>query len=243
MIFQRKQLVTAFFIAATATAAQAEGKMGLSGSGEAGFTSTTGNTQTESLVAALKTEYRQKMYKAKGLLEAANKNESGTKTQERYVADIQLDRYVTDMPNTYGFLQARYENDRFENIDLNSYYFLGLGHEFFNTDITLLSLEAGLGYQNNDYSSASTTKDFDQTSGKLAVNFEYQINANVRFLQDGNVYTGGDQTKTETNTGVKVKLSDALNMKASYKYRHNSMPDAGSKKEDTETQITIVYDF
>lgn len=233
--------VAALFMA---TSVQAEEtKSAITGSGEAGYTETAGNTESESLYAALNLEYTTDSFKAKGLFEATDKKENDVQTQERYVADLQLDRYFATMPQAFAFVQARYENDDIVQIDLNSTYVLGLGYEFFNTDKQLLSVEAGLGYQNNDYASKSAEEDFDQTTSKLAGKFEYQINDNMRFLQDVSLFSGEEQDNLESNTALKVKMSDALNMKASYKYRNNSNPGAGLKKDDTTTQITLVYDF
>ena len=236
-----KKIVMATAIIMSSSVAMAdEAKTGLSGAGEAGYSNTTGNTVSESLFAGIKLDYLQADYKVKGLIEANNKKESGVQTAERYVGDFQADLFFSDNQKMYGFGQARWENDRFADLDLSSYYIGGLGYNYFNEKDIVLTVEAGLGYQNVNY---MTAKDFDQGVGKLYGNFEYAINANVRFLQDVTEYYGSDQAKFESNTGVKVKLADSLSMKASYKYRHNSDPAAGKKKEDTETLLSVMYDF
>lgn len=211
----------------------------ITGSGEAGYTQTNGNTEsTTSLFAALKMAYDAESWKTKGLLEATDEKVGKIKTKERYVADVQLDRAFANTPQAFAFVQARYENDDIAQIELNSTYVLGLGYEFFNTDKKVLSAEAGAGYQDNNYTSEGE-KDFSQTTAKLAGVFEYQITDSARFLQDVTYFAGEEQNTVESNTGLKVKLSDAMNLKASYKLRSNSDLD----KDDTTTQITLVYDF
>lgn len=218
-------------------------ELGLSGSGEAGYSNTTGNTDTEALFASLKSSYTQKTYKLKALIEAQNKKENNIRTQERYVGDFQGNKFFSDYQDAYGFGQFRAENDRFAAINLTTYLLVGLGYNFIQEKDLILTAEAGIGNQSTDYISESTDKDFSQTIGKLYGNFEYGFNPNVRFLQDAAAYAGERQTHYETNTGLKVKLNGHLSMKATFKYRFNDNPADGKKKEDTETLITLVYDF
>lgn len=232
-------LATAALLA-TSSALAADVKTGLSGSGELGFNSSTGNTVSESLFAGLKLDYLQKTYKVKGLVEAVNKKESNVQTAERYVGDFQADLYFNDTQKMYGFGQARWENDRFADLDLSSYYLVGLGYNYFQETDIVLGVEAGAGYQDVNYLKADN---FGQAVAKLYGNFEYAINDNVRFLQDLTEYYGTEQAKFESNTGLRVKLADNLKMKVAYKYRHNSAPAAGKKAEDTETLLSVMYDF
>lgn len=240
----KTKLLTAAIISAMSCSSFAEeAKTGMEGSGKAGYSANTGNTEDQSLFASLKLAYTQKMYKLSALIEANQKSEKNITTKERYVGDFKGNLYFSSYPKTYGFGQIRYENDRFENIDLNSYYLAGLGHEYFKTDAKLLTLEAGLGYQKEDYTPNSSDADFDQMIGKLALDYEMDLNDNVRFLQDANVFSGSTQTKLETNTGIKVKMTQALNLGVSFKYRHNTNPAAGKVKDDTLTMLTLGYDF
>lgn len=231
-------------LAATSTNVWAEKpKKGLSGAGEAGYSESTGNTNEEAAFAALKLDYLQDSYKLKGLVEVNTKKEDGVQTKERYVGDFQGNLYFSDYQKAYGFGQTRWEKDKFEDIDLNSYYIAGLGYNFYNEKDIVLAAEAGAGYQNNDYVANSEEKDFDQGIVKLYGNFEYQINEYVRFLQDLSGYYGQKQAKFESNTAFKIALASNLGLKASYKYRHNTAPAEGKVKDDTETLFTLIYNF
>lgn len=218
-------------------------EQGLSGSGEAGYASTTGNVVSEAMYAALTADYKQTDYRLKSLIEAKNKSEDNTTTEERYVGEAQLDWYLNQYPQAYGFGQVRLENDQFADIDLNTYLLVGLGYNFFDQKDLILSTEVGAGSQNTSYSKSSGQKDLSQTIVKGSANFEYGINDNVRFLQDIAIYSGSDQMQYETNTGIKVALNGSLSLKANYKIRHNDTPAAGKVKKDTETFLTLIYDF
>ena len=221
----------------------AEDKPGFSGSGEASFSNSTGNTKTEALYAALKTNYKQDSYKLEGLLEANNDKQDGIQTKERYVADVQADVLLPDYPKAYGFGQVRLENDRFESVDLSSYYVIGGGYQFFDEKTTSLSAEAGLGYHQVNYSSKSSTKDIGQGVLKLKANYTYQINDTTKFTQDASEYYGSKQAKFESNSAITVQMMKALSLKATYKFRHNNAPSDGKDNVDTEFVIGVIYNF
>ena len=236
--------VSGLALALPLSSVQAEDvKTGLTGSGEAGYSQTTGNTETESLYGALKLNYLQKSYELKGLLEGANKSEDGDRTQERYLADVQANLFFPSHPKAYGFGQVRGEQDRFAAIDLSTYYLAGLGYNFFKQSDWVLQAEAGVGYQDIQYIDDAGEQDTDQTIGKFYGNLEYGLNERVRLLQDVSIFSGGEQTIYETNTGVKVNLNGSLNLRLAYKFRYNDTPPAGTQKEDTETVMTLLYDF
>lgn len=218
-------------------------KQGLSGSGEAGYANTTGNVVSESMYAALTADYKQTDYRLKSLIEAKNKSKDKVATEERYVAEVQADWFLNAYPQAYGFGQIRLENDRFVDIDLNTYLLAGMGYSFYDEADLVLATEVGLGRQTTNYSNASGQKDLSQSILKASANFEYGFNQNVRFLQDIAIYSGSDQMQYETNTGIKVKLNGSLSLKANYKIRHNDTPAAGNVKKDSETFLTLIYDF
>jgi len=218
-------------------------KYGLSGAGEAGYANTTGNVVSESRYAALKADYKQTDYRLKSLIEAKNKSEDKVATEERYVGEVQTDWFLNAYPQAYGFGQVRLENDRFVDIDLTAFVLAGFGYSFFDEKNLVLSTELGLGRQSTGYTQKSGQKDINQTIIKGSANFEYGFNDQVRFLQDVAVYSGSDQMQYETNTGLKVKLNGSLSLKANYKIRYNDTPAVGSVNKDTETFLTLIYDF
>lgn len=215
---------------------------GLSGSGELGFSDSTGNTVNTSLYGALKLNYSQKNYIIKSALEADYKSENGTQTQERYIFNIQSNRYYSEDKSYYSFVGARFEKNKFADIELDSTFSLGLGKTLYKTQQTNFNGEIGAGYQNTDYVTQDVDSD-SQAVGIAKLELTHQINEQVAFTQDLSVSAGDEQTKFESNTGFKVKVAEKMNLKASYKYRHNDSPAAGTEKTDTQTILTLIYDF
>jgi len=218
--------------------------LGLSGSGEAGYNSSTGNTTTTSVFGAIKLNYNQIDHELKSILEVNYKSENDIQTQERYLLDLQRNHFYNEARSFYSFVGGKFENSRFEDIDLDAVLSLGLGKTLYQTEQSNLTGEIGLGYQSITYTSAAGGNSTDQMIGRLKLDFNHQINEQVTFSQDALLLTGSEQTKLETNTGLKVKVADNMNVKLSYKYRHNDSPATTSlKKTDTQTTLTLIYDF
>lgn len=215
---------------------------GLSGSGELGFSNSTGNSVNTSFYGALKLKYTQQNYTLKSLLEGNYKSEDGTQTEEHYIIDLQGNRYYNADKSYYSFVGTRFEKNKFADIDLDSTYSIGLGKSLYKTKDTHLNGEIGLGYQNTDYSTSGTKSD-SQTVGTAKLDFSHTINEQIKFTQNILVTSGEHSTKLESNTGFKIKVAEKMNLKASYKYRNNDKPAAGTKKTDTQTMLTLIYDF
>lgn len=216
--------------------------LGFHGSGEAGFNQKTGNVDSESLLARLKLNYSQKQNDYKGLIEIENKTEDDTQISERYVLDLQADRYFTEDKNYYAFANARGEQDEIADLDQDLSLTLGLGKVLYRTEQTRLSTELGLGYQEVDYVGNVET-DFSQTTGRIKIDLNHKFNDNVRFVQDLTYFTGAEQYKTESNSSLRMALNSKLSVSSSYKYRYNSNPADAAEKTDTETNLSLIYSF
>ncbi|MEA3406104.1 MAG: DUF481 domain-containing protein [Pseudomonadota bacterium] len=232
-------LASAGLIAALSLNTQAD-DTGLKGSGEFGYTNNTGNTESTAVVGAIKLDYIQPVYEVKTAFEVNNKSEDDVQTQERYVADLQYNRFYSDDKSYYSFVQARFETDEFADLDLDSLYSLGMGKTFIKDDVRTFKAEAGVGYQTINYITADDT---DQVVARLKGDYTYQINEQVAFSQDAIITGGAEQTKLEANTGLKVSMAEDLNLKAGFKYRTSSDVAPGIEEVDTQTTLTIIYDF
>ncbi|MDA3807498.1 MAG: DUF481 domain-containing protein [Thiomicrorhabdus sp.] len=221
----------------------AEPTLGLNGSGELGFTDSSGNTTSTTLFAALRLDYNQARYAIKSNFETNYKSEDNVQTEERYLIDLQYNRYYNPEHNYYSFVAGKFEKNRFASIELDTTLSLGLGKQLFKNKTTRFIGEAGLAQQVTSYTNDVIEDDQSQTAARLKLDLTHQINAQVAFSQDITYLNGTQQTTFESNTGFKVKVADRMNLKASYKVRHNDSPAAGTKETDTQTLLTLIYDF
>lgn len=234
-------LTPTLFLNATIVHAETD-QLGFHGSGEAGFNQKTGNVESESLLARLSLNLNQKQTDYKSLLEIENKTEEDNKISERYVLDLQADRYFNEDRNYYAFANTRGEQDKIAGLDQDLSLTLGLGKVLYRTNKSRLSTELGLGYQEVDYVN-NPENDFSQTTGRAKLDFSHRFNENVRFVQDLTYFTGNEQYKTESNSSLRVALNSKLSVSTSYKYRYNSNPADSAKKTDTETNLSLIYSF
>jgi putative salt-induced outer membrane protein len=239
---QKLSIITAILLTTTSNVF-AEDESGFNGSGEASFTNFSGNTEKESLYAAIKLNYLQDYYNLQGLLEASNDKQNDIRIKERYVADSQLNFNLYKLSDGYGFGQLRLEKDRFASIDLSAYYILGAGYQFIDQDDITFSAEAGYGFQKVDYTNTTSTRDFEQNVIKIKANLTYQINENVLLGQSVTDFFGKQQAIFESNSSIGVKVSNALSLKTTYKYINNSAPSAGRKDINTELVLSLLYKF
>ena len=227
----------------TTFAADTQSKLGFHGNGEAGFSESTGNTVSTNFFGALKLNYSQKNNELKSLFELNYKSENKIQTQERYNIDIQNNRFYNQERSYFSFVGGQMEKSRFEGIELDTTISIGLGKSIFKDISTDLTGEIGIGQQFTQFTDASAEKDKEQTVARLKLALNHQFNTQISFSQDIAYSTGSNQSKVESNTGFKVKIADQMNLKATYKYRHNDKPAAGVKKVDTQTIVTLIYDF
>ena len=190
----------------------------------------------------MKLTYEKDRYQLKSLIESSYKSENGDQTEERYLIDLQNYYFYSENKDYYSFVGLRLEKNKFEDINLDSTLSLGLGKTLYKTEQSKLNGEIGAGYQNTDFD----TKGVDSESQSVAIgklDFNHKLNQQVSFLQNLSVTSGSERTKFESNTGFKVKVAEKANLKISYKYRHNDTPAEGAEKTDTQTLITLTYDF
>ncbi|BBP45916.1 salt-induced outer membrane protein [Thiosulfatimonas sediminis] len=216
---------------------------GLKGSGELGYSDTSGNTESTSLYASLKLTYNLDAWEIKSLLEANYQEESQVQTQERYLFDLQGNRYYNASRSYYSFAGARLEKSKFEGIALDSTLTAGLGKTLYKTDATKLTAELGAGYQNIEYTATFGNGSEDQLIGRVKADLAHKFNENVDFGQDLTTTLSDNNTKIEANSALKVKLAEKMRLSAGFKYRYNSDPATGARKVDKQTLLTLVFDF
>lgn len=218
---------------------------GFKGSGELGYSDSSGNTESTSLYTSLKLSYAQDAYEIKSLIEANYQEEDGTKTQERYLFDVQGNRFYNGAKTYYSFIGARFEKSFSEGIDLDSTYTLGLGKTLYKKAATDLTGELGVGYQTVDFAPEFGGGSDENTIGRVKLDLTHEINENVDFAQDVITTVGisDKNTKIEANSALKVKLAEKMRLSAGFKYRRNSDPAAGAVKVDKQTLLTLVFDF
>lgn len=239
----------------TAGMANAEEEKSLRVVGEAGLLMTRGNSVTDSVSGKLSLKYEKDHFLSEVNLAALYRSETteiegekeDTVSAEKYNYSAKIG-YKFDKAN-YAFLNADYENDRFSGYDYKTTYSVGYGRKVIDSDTTKFDIEIGPGYRYDRTSAYREDNVFidEEAEDELILRgyamFNYKISKAVSFQQDITVVTGSDNTNTKSVTALKSQIVGALAMKVSFKVDSNTDVPPGKVKTDTETALTLVYDF
>ena len=238
-------IITAFMVIGGIAGAD-ETEKPWNGSGEVGFLMTTGNSETRSVNAKTGLQYEHGHVLSTINLAAVyssvkteidGKKEDRT-SAEKYNASGKAGYKFSELD--YVFLNAAYEDDRFSGYDYRSDYAAGYGRKIFNTDRLKLNLEAGPGYR---YDKRDDGRTESEAVFRGYVLFDYRFSDQAGFRQEVTILAGLDNTGTTSVTALKSQIVDALSMKVSYTIDHNTHVPEDKKHTDSETALTLVYDF
>lgn len=237
------------WVTALASALAAPAHADWTGKGEAGFVTSSGNTQTETANAKLNVQREEGNWKnAFGLDGLYASDDEGTSAQ-RWELFGQSDYSFS--PKTFWFGAARYEQDEFSGFEYQTTVSSGLGRKFINTDITKFIGTAGVGYK-----FLETRDAFDEAGALLergeadnevvfrgTLDFDHQFTPTTSLLDKFIVEAGVDNTFVQNDLSLQVKMNAVLALAVGYSVRHNTDPPVGFEKTDTLTTVNLVYEI
>ena len=242
--------------AATAIAAE-EVKSPWKSSAELGYVNVSGNTNTETLKAAIDISYEIEKWAHKVHADAlSSKTEStdttvvpAVTTSERsaakWLASGQSDYKFTDFDYFYALLS--YEDDRFSGFQYQAKLGLGYGRRVIHTDNHELRLEVGPGYRMYRLEQlpppAPAEETRDETLLRLNAGYAWKISETSVFKEDLTYEAGQDQDEWKSVTALTAKINSTLAMKISHTVKNLDKVPAGSEHYDRETAVTLVFTF
>lgn len=237
----RKLLLIVFFIPLVSIAADnVEVEQGVwKGEGELGFTSTSGNTDSESLNARLGIAREEGKWTHAASLRAI-KNTTDDETTADSLLFTEKSEYKLG-EKSYAFGQLRYEDDEFSGYDYQASLSFGLGSRFIENERHLLDASAGLGYRGIKDSETGDSEEDAIVTGE--VNYAYKISETATFTQKFYVESGDENTYSESDTGLKMQIAGNLASKISYLVKRNSEVPDGIDKTDKIFTVSLVYGF
>ena len=225
----------ATFLCIASPAVMAEG---WKGEGELGATIADGNTDTKNLLAKLKLSKKIGAWTNEVGLSAISSTDSGSTTSERYLIAGKTARDIGS--KYYAFGSAKFDKDRFSGFDHQATIAAGLGIHAIKTEKVTLDLEAGPGFR---FSETDAGESQDEVVLRAGLFYKNQITKTTHFLQNLVIEAGSDNTTIDSETAIKVKVSDNLALKASILVKNNSDVEPGIEKTDTITALSLVYGF
>jgi putative salt-induced outer membrane protein len=190
-----------------------------SGSGDLGYNSVSGNSESDSLAAALSANYDTLGdWLFMGEFDTYSASQDGDTTAKTYSFKLQSDYGISE--RSFAFGNVRYLDDRFSGYDYQASTTIGLGKTFFDDGISLFRAQAGIGYRKNELLNGMGEE--SESIWATRASYNRALTESTRFESRVLTESGGDNTYVEGHVALGVLMTDNLGIKLSYLIKHNS---------------------
>ncbi|MCV2883466.1 DUF481 domain-containing protein [Aestuariibacter sp. AA17] len=216
--------------------------------GEFGLIVTTGNTETTSFKTKLSSHHEleswsndyiaEALYKQENIENDDGEEESQTSAQKIFLSA--QGNYKLDNPEYRLFGFSSYEDDRFSSFKYQATIASGWSHKVWDDEYGKFEYSIGPGYsiaETNEGESANSI------IARGALDYRWKISETATFRQQFSTEVGADNTKSKSETSVSAQINGGLAMKVSLTMDHNSDVDEDKEHLDTQTAVTVVYNF
>jgi putative salt-induced outer membrane protein len=235
----KKTLICTALLAAACLPAHAEG---WTGSAELGFSNTTGNTKDRTLNTRLDMDHARGQWRHNIFGDIYHATSENVRTAERFALGYKPSHFLNDRDYIFG--TARYDSDKFADIDTRWSQVVGLGRQLINSEQTYLEIEAGVGARQSKYIVNPDKLKRDEALLYTGARFNHRLSQNARILQNVRLEHGSANTYVESITGLQLKVTDAVSAKLTHTVRYNNkITGVQGKKTDQITGVNLVYSF
>jgi len=221
------------------------------GKGQAGYTSSSGNSEGKSANAAIDMAYLDSPWKHAFHLGGLYGQSAGLVSAERWDTSWQTNYDLTADLYTFGLLT--YRHDLFSGFDYQASASAGVGYKIIATETTKLDAQVGVGYQvlrpeditklNGVVVNRTLLPSQNGIAETAAVNYSQALTGTTT-LTDKLAVTSSSADTLVTNTlAVAVKISTKMALSVGYTLQDNTKPPAGLKRIDTLETLNLVYAF
>jgi len=208
-------------------------------SAELGFVATSGNTETETLNAKAMAATESTNWRHKGEITALKSSDAITTTAEKYTLMGQSDYKLEGKNFLFGVLN--YENDKFSGYDYRVSEAIGYGRRVVDESMLIVDLEIGPGARQSKLTPTGETE--SEAIVRAAAKIDWTVSKTSKFAEVLTVEAADDVTITKSVTSLSSQIEGNLSMKITFTYKNTSEVPVGIEETDTETGITLVYDF
>lgn len=225
----------------------------LTGGGELGFASASGNTNNESFNGRLDLTYTDggawrhsaSLFGLHSRSEYQRTLDDGSVVRDRRTT---ANRYTVTANSAYlmddrGTLNTsvRHEEDDFGTYSRQQSVSLSYGNRVIENERAHLDLQVGPGFRR----AYDTLDGRDEASfiGRGLIDMRYALSENTEIVNKLLVESGEYNTFAQNDLGVSVTMNSHLALKAGWQARHNSDVAPDIKKTDTLTTMNVVYRF
>jgi putative salt-induced outer membrane protein YdiY len=219
-------------------------------SGEFGVIYASGNTAGSTLTSKLNAKQDLKQwhnrYAAKLFykqIEREFENETSLVTSaQRVFVSMQSDYKLKNSTHRL-FIFGEYDDDRFSAYDYQAAIAVGWTEQVWADDISELTYSIGPGYARSVAKPLTNAQSQVGLIFRAAMEYETKLNEYATFRQYVSTETDVDFSRSVSETSVDAKINSSLKMKLSLNMTHNRSPQELDETLDTQTAVTLVYQF
>ena len=202
----------------------------------------TGNTDKEEYDVdgelSLRSEKNRFIFKGEYELDKAD----GDKTAEKSKGFGKYDRFLTEKFFIYGL--TFFETDENKDLDLRLLPSVGPGYQFYETELTNLSVEIGPAYVIEKYDESD---DDEYVAGLWMINFDHYLYKKIfQFFHFDLVLLSFEDTSDRvivSRTGIRLRFYKYFNLTAQWNWDWDNNPPAGDKKSDHEYILSVGVQY
>ena len=211
---------------------------GLSSEAELGAILTTGNAETQTLNAKLKSVYDQETWRLTLKGSAYNNADGDRTTAEKYELSLKGDYKLSDVSYVFGL--GEYETDRFSGFKYRIREIAGYGRTLYKSEKIFVTGEVGVGGRHSKLVDNGTKH---EPIARIGSGLTWTLSDHAKLTEDATVEAGRDGFVSKSVTALQNEIIGNLSSKIAVTLEHTSQVPAGNKKLDTETAITLLYKF
>ncbi|MCR8923665.1 DUF481 domain-containing protein [Dasania sp. GY-MA-18] len=216
-----------------------------SGEIDASYINLSGNTEETTTSGAIHLTRKKDAWKYIIHAEGLSSVKDDVRTAEKYYAYNKLSYNFSEKSYYFGMLS--YTDDNFGGYDYQSTAIAGLGRNLLNVENMVWDIEAGLGYRVSkieaDADAMVAEDDQDEAILRLATLYTWTISDSANFLQSLSSEVGEENSISQSETALKVKINSSLSLKLAYKIKYTDEVPVDTKRADKETLVSLSYSF
>lgn len=195
------------------------------------------------------TEYRRGDYRHGGKAQFDSKSKDGTDKQQRAMLEYQFDWFFSERWFWTNTLATSFDDAK--AIDRKYRAGSGLGYQFWENDVTALSVRLGASYVDEYYVEPEVADpDFEdrdkRTAWTAGLNYRYLFAFGGQFFHVNNYSLSNDNNDNwqfEADTGFAMPLVGGVFGELKHEYDYDNEPQPGTKKLDTRITVGVGYQW
>ena len=203
-----------------------------------GYVATSGNTDTQTFNTEFLLTWDTANWTHNLKFQGLGSSEDGETTAERYYLENKSDYNLDETQYLYG--KGTYTDDRFSGFDYQASVSAGYGRHLYTTDRLTIQGYGGLGYRK---SVLNIGGDESEAIVALGESLEWQLSDTATLTQSFDTEIGEEITVTKFEVALESVIVDRIATRLSFFARNISDVPPGVKKTDTQTSVSLVYEF